>query len=287
MSCAAAWDARSSGIRPLSRFRGPSGREWFEASAPAVDIAGLLAKPKDAKFVGRSTSLAMAAAQDALGGTSLPRPERVGIFVASGHTGLEGAEFFRAVDVSRVPPADDMSTVGGRPSRAIDPFFSLRTLANAAVHYVAGIVGAAGPSQNFVHSPGASLQALSAGVDALDCGECDAAVVVAHDCLILPSLYEIWAAEGVLRAGAAKTGVVPGEAGVVLIVGREGAGAARAGAEFGAVAPNSSLSKLAGNLGVAQPLVELVLWLNSRDRNGAARFGVAPGRGTIWAERTD
>jgi 3-oxoacyl-[acyl-carrier-protein] synthase II len=126
-------------------------------------------------------------------------PERIGVYTGTGQTGLEYAHLARAFAAAWGDnPEQDYSGLGGRTSRLIDPYFSLRTLANAASAMVCIEAGAQGPSVNFVQSDTASAQALSAACDDLAAERCDFAIAGGSDSLLLPAVGHAYQEAGML-----------------------------------------------------------------------------------------
>ena len=172
-----------------------------------------LPNPKLEKYAGWPARLAMAAAAEAAvaaglratpaGGPGVP-PDRIGVYAASGTSGLECDEFFPAMSAAWPGGAPgSYDDLGGGPLRLVDPHFALRTLANGPAAFVAMQVGASGPSALFVHSACAAVSALQCAVDDLALGRCEAAVVVACDSLLAATRVLVRERAGVLdRAGA-------------------------------------------------------------------------------------
>ncbi|HLV01140.1 MAG TPA: beta-ketoacyl synthase N-terminal-like domain-containing protein, partial [Acidobacteriota bacterium] len=154
-------------------------------------------------FLGRNTSLAVRAAKQAVAhsGVDLTRfdPYQIGVYTGSGETGLESSEFFRAMGAAWAgSPEMDFKDLGGRCSRLIPPYFSLRTLSNAGVAFLATELGARGTSCNFIHGDIASAQAISNAMEDLMEGRCQIAVAGGYDSLLNPSTYLAYHSVGLL-----------------------------------------------------------------------------------------
>ena len=138
-----------SGIGPLRRLGslGPGCAAGGEV--PAFDLGASLRVPKNIKFMSRSVECAVLAASEAVskaGGLNEVNPSRIGIYTGSGQTGLEPAEFFAALELAEA--GDEALTykhLGGRASRLVDRYWSLRTLSNAGLALLAAEFSARGP----------------------------------------------------------------------------------------------------------------------------------------------
>jgi len=222
-----------SGIGPFRAFDVAGLGFSAGAETPAVDIAARLRFPKNEKFMGRSVRLAFHAALDAVASSRLDLgaldPFRVAVYTGSGQTGLESAEFFGGLEAAAAgPEVPDFRDLGGRASRAIDRYWSFRSLANAGLGLLSMEFGAKGPSANFVQGDTASLQAVEAGVAELIEGRCDAVVAGGYDSLFTQSTALAYARAGLLSAAppegvrgpfdGSRDGIVLGEgAGFVLL----------------------------------------------------------------------
>lgn len=158
---------------------------------------------KRAKFANRSAGCALHALVDALEGIPLLDRvqcdgERVAIYAASGQTGLDVEEFFPALSAAWDGTAADYAALGGRASRLVDPYFSLRTLSNGALALLSAETGARGPSCNYVQGEMAACLALRAAMHDLREGRADAALVFACDSLPHPMTWLAYEREGLL-----------------------------------------------------------------------------------------
>jgi 3-oxoacyl-[acyl-carrier-protein] synthase II len=252
---AATWRALLAGRSAV----GPSRRLAISARPCATaaecvppDPAAWLPSPKQAKFVGRSTALLLDAGRQALleagwQGSAPPASDRVGVYVASGHTGLDAEEFFPALDAAwEGGGALDYAPLGGRAARLVDPYFALRTLANAGPAFLASLAGATGPSTNHVQGEAAAAAALIEAAFDLAEGRIDRAIVGAHDSLVTPSSYLSYERHALLAGGgeaarprpfdASRDGTVLGEAAAVLLLEREDDARRRGAAALGQLA---------------------------------------------------
>lgn len=201
-----AWDRGlrgESAIDPLRRFD-VSGHACKAAAEVAdFDIATSLLVPKAAKFMGKNVSCAVRAAKEAVVHSRLDLssldPYRIAIHVGSGQTGLEHSEFFPALALAWTGQAElDFRNLGGRPSRLIDPYFSLRTLSNSGAAFLSNELGARGPNSNFVQSDTASAVAIATAYHDLLDGHCDVAIAGGYDGLLTVSTYLMYERLGVL-----------------------------------------------------------------------------------------
>ncbi len=193
-----------SGIGPLRRL-GPLGHACAAAGeVPPFDLGPSLRLPKNVKFMSRPVECALLAAKEAMaqaGGPDDVDPRRLGIYTGSGQTGLEPAEFFAALEIAET--GDEGGTyrnLGGRASRLVDRYWSLRTLANAGLALVAAELSARGPCNNYVQGDTASAQALAAGFFDLLEGRADVVLAGGYDCLLTPSTYLAYERAGLLSS---------------------------------------------------------------------------------------
>lgn len=173
------------------------------ARAPEFQLEPRLRFPKSIKFMNRSVQLAMWAALDAMEASGLTLTERdrsrVAIHTAGGETGLENEEFFPALSVAWKENEPDLKYLGVREARLIDPYFSLRTLANAGSGLIAMELGLHGTSCHFIHGEAAGAQALEAACQDLADRRCDVALAGAYDCLGATAAYLAYDAAGWAR----------------------------------------------------------------------------------------
>lgn len=163
------------------------------ATCGEVHLETPLRFPKQAKYFSRSVSLAMKAAQEAVASSRIRdvAPERFGVYLGSGQTGMDYHQFARILDAAwSGGHAGDFGRISAYTQRLIDPYFSLRTLSNAAVFMLANEFGALGPGSNFVQSDTAGISALEAAWFDLVEDRTDAAIVGAHDSLLFPSVIQ-------------------------------------------------------------------------------------------------
>ncbi len=233
-----------SGIGPFRTFDVSGLGFTAGAETPDVEIAGRMRFPKNEKFMGRSVRFAVHAAFDAVAASRIDLaagdPFRVGLYTGSGQTGLESAEFFRGLEVAAEGgDTPDYRGLGGRAARAIDRYWSLRTLSNAGLGLLSMEIGAKGPSANFVQGDTASLQAVLAGADDLAEGRCDVVIAGGYDSLLSQSTVLAYAQAGLLSPAAPdeagrpfdrrRDGLVLGEGAGFVVLERE-ADARRRGA---------------------------------------------------------
>jgi 3-oxoacyl-[acyl-carrier-protein] synthase II len=225
----------ASGIGPLSSFDAGEARRAAAAEVPPFDVASDLQVPKSAKFMGRAVACAARAAHRAVEGSGLSigavDPYRVALYTGSGQTGLEADEFFDALETTGGESADaDYRRMGGRASRRIDRYWSLRTLANGGLGLLAMEFGARGGSNNFVQGDTASALALAAGFHELVENRADVAIVGGFDSLVTVSTYLAYERAGLLSRlppeaalrpfDRARDGLVLGEAAAFFVLER-------------------------------------------------------------------
>jgi 3-oxoacyl-(acyl-carrier-protein) synthase len=193
-----------SGIGPLRRLGNLGPGCTAGGEVPPFDLGASLRVPKNIKFMSRSVECAVLAASEAVaqaGGLDTVDPGRLGIYTGSGQTGLEPSEFFAALEIAET--GDEALTyrnLGGRASRLVDRYWSLRTLSNAGLALLAAEFSARGPCNNFVQGDTASAQALAAGFFDLREGRSDVVLAGGYDCLLTPSTYLAYQHAGLLSA---------------------------------------------------------------------------------------
>ncbi|MFB3827324.1 MAG: beta-ketoacyl synthase [Bryobacteraceae bacterium] len=250
------------GLRPAEHVEAAVGgggvavpaRAWREDGvpctagvAPDFDIGPLLRIPKNQKFMSRQVRFAVYAAIQAVRASSLPLEgfdrTRLGVYTGSGQTGLEYQEFFPALFAAWTSGREmDYKHLGGRASRLIDPYFSLRTLSNSGVGLLSAELAAQGASGNFVHSETASVSALNAACWDLAEGRCDAAVAGGYDSLVNPSVLLAYSGAGLIsRSGrcrpfdAGRDGLVPSEGAAFFVLERVEDAASRGASAWGEI----------------------------------------------------
>jgi 3-oxoacyl-[acyl-carrier-protein] synthase II len=180
--------------------------------------------PKNAKFLGRAVECALFAAYDAADSSGLDwntlDKDRIGLFTASGQTGLEYHTFFPALAVAWEDGRPrDFKYLGRREARLIDRYFSLRTLANGGLAVLSMELEARGPASNHVHGDTAFVRALGCACRDLLDGRCDIAVAGGYDSLVTASNYLGYVSRGLLAAGESADRLLPFDcrgSGVVL-----------------------------------------------------------------------
>jgi 3-oxoacyl-[acyl-carrier-protein] synthase II len=239
LSADEAWDRAvrgESGIGPIRRF----GTDGYGCQASAevapFDLGGSLRLPKNEKFMGPSVRHAMRAATAAVSSSGIDLaaidPHRIALYTGSGQTGLESADMFAALEFGWTGDEErDYANLGGRASRLIDRYFSLRTLSNAGLGLLSAELGARGPSDNFVQGDPASTLAVAAGLFDLQEGRADVAIVGGYDSLLTVSAFLAFDKAGLLSASEpsrayrpfdrGRDGLVLGEGAAFLVLERE------------------------------------------------------------------
>ena len=193
-----------SGIGPLRRLGNLGHACRAGGEVPPFDLSASLRVPKNIKFMSRPVECAVLAASEAVaraGGLTDVDPSRFGIYTGSGQTGLEPSEFFAALEIAETgDEALTYKNLGGRASRLVDRYWSLRTLSNAGLALLAAEFSARGPCNNFVQGDTASAQALAAAFFDLREGRADIVLAGGYDCLLTPSSYLAYERAGLLSS---------------------------------------------------------------------------------------
>lgn len=260
------------------------------------DLSDSLRCPKNSKYFSRSVSLAVKAARDAAAQSRILEvgfdPWRIGVYTGSGQTGLEFTYFSRALSVAWQGQREhDFKHLGGRPSRLIDPNFSLRTLSNGAIAMLCVELGAKGPSVNFVHSDPASAIALQTACFDLVEDRCDVAMAGGYDTLLYPSVVHAYHNLGVLSQSDApeplapfdqcRDGLVPSEGAAFFVLEKRTSAEARGAsvlADILAIETTTTYDEQPLQPRMSDRLVPLVCEI--KDRYGSPEFLVGQGLGT-------
>ncbi len=232
LSVGETWDRGikgESGIGPLRRFDVSGYCCTSGAEVSDFELTDSLRFPKNLKFMGKSVQCAVRAAKEAVESSKILLsdldPYRIGIYTGSGDTGLEYTDFFRAMSFVWTDEEHfDFSSLGGRASRLVDPYFSLRTLSNAGVAFLASEFAARGPSANFVQGDTASALAISSAFHDLLENRCDVAIVGGYDSLLNVSTYLAYEGVGLLSSSRPEEAYRPFDRNRDGIVLGEGAG---------------------------------------------------------------
>jgi len=208
----------NSAISPLMDPVITRGETMLAARCGDLNLDNRLRRPKQQKFMNRPVRAAVFAALEALNSSGIllseTDPERVGVYCGSGATGLDFQEFLPAAAAAWNDGRDvDPAHLGGRPSRAIDRFFSLRSLSNAATGLISAELDARGPGANYAQSETASAMALqTACFDILE-GRCDVAIAGGYDSLLQHSIISSLLELNLLAKanGGSRCGLAPGE----------------------------------------------------------------------------
>jgi 3-oxoacyl-(acyl-carrier-protein) synthase len=199
--------------------------------APDPDLLPRLRVPKNIKYMTRNLQMAVSSALEAVDASELRsaaiEPERVGIYTGSGQTGLDYQEFYRSLDFAWGDGKEyDFRYFGGKASRLIDPYFSLRTLSNAGVALIAAETGFRGPSANFVQSETAAVSAIEAACYDLIEERCDAVIAGGYDSLVQPGNLHAFGGRGLIARSEVKpfdrerNGLAPGEGAAFFVLER-------------------------------------------------------------------
>ena len=192
-----------SGISRLQRFDVSGHASTAAGEVPPFELGSSLRIPKNEKFMSRPVGCGVRAAAAALSSSGLEPgtldPYRFGIYTGSGQTGLQPSEFFAALDVAET--GDEEGTyrsLGGRASRLVDRYWSLRTLANAGLGLLAAEWSVRGACNNFVQGETASAQAIAAAYFDIAEGRSDAVLAGGYESLLTVSDYLAYEREGLL-----------------------------------------------------------------------------------------
>lgn len=291
-----------SAIAPFRRFVPDGYPCQASAEVPDFDLERTLRFPKNEKFMGRAVRCAMHAAWTAVRASEIDLaawdPYRVAVYAGSGQTGLESAEFFRALEVAHGANDDQaFANLGGRASRLLDRCFSLRTLSNAGVGLLSIELGAKGASDNFVQGDTASALAVASAVQDLLDGRSDVAVAGGFDSLLTVSTFLAYQRSGTLSAAAAerayrpfdrdRDGLVLGEGAAFVVLERAADARRRDAPVLGTIVGVGTAMETADALEAKASHAALEAAIEAATGGSAVDFVVAHGIGTREGDRAE
>jgi 3-oxoacyl-(acyl-carrier-protein) synthase len=227
-----AWSSASA-IGPMRRLDVNGHACVASAEVAPVALGSTLRIPKNEKFMSHPVACGVRAAAAALAAARLDPstldPYRFGIYTGSGQTGLQPSEFFAALELAETgEEAGTYRKLGGRASRLVDRYWSLRTLANGGLGLLAAEWSARGACNNFVQGETASAHAVSAACFDILEGRSDAVLAGGYESLLTVSDYLAYEREGLLSPAPAdrayrpfdreRDGLVLGEGGAFLLL---------------------------------------------------------------------
>lgn len=291
-----------SGIGPFRRFEPAGHRCRASAEVPALDLSHSLRFPKNEKFASLAVRYAMHAAKVAVdsSGIDLARvdPYRVAMYTGSGQTGIDSPEFFPAFEVAQSGDEDqDYANLGGRASRTLDRYFSLRTLSNAGLGLLSVEFGAKGPSHNFVQDDTSSAVAIGSALQDLVEGRSDVAIVGGYESLLTVPSYLAYDRAGVLSSTDAerayrpfdrdRDGIVLGEGAAFLVLERAADARSRCSPVLGEIVGVGSATEAADTLQTKVSDAALRRAIEDATRGQHVDFVVAHGIGTPEGDRAE
>jgi 3-oxoacyl-[acyl-carrier-protein] synthase II len=222
---AAALREGESALLPCSRFPPPAGFSPLCGEVPAFRAEEFLAAPK--AYLDRQSELLLAATGMALRHAGLDAatlaPERAGILAGTAWSGQDTMASFFADYVQKGP-------------RLVKPFLFPHTYFNTAISLAAMEWSLRGVHQSFASGRAAAGQALVEACDLLADDEADVLLAGGSEALG-PALFRTFAALGWLKPAAddAAPGLVPGEAGAMLVLERQSHATARGARVLGTI----------------------------------------------------
>ena len=296
------WVGSDSAIARSNRLDRLGGDTILAAEVPPFDLGTDLRIPKNEKFMSAGVRFAVRAAREALRAAHLDLkavdPYRVGVYTGSGQTGMESADFFGTLEAAGGhDEATDFANMGGRASRALDRYFSLRSLSNAGLGLLSIEMEAKGPSDNFVQDDAASAMAVVSGLRDLQDGRCDVAIAGGYDSLLTPSHYLSYKATGLLSAldvarayrpfDRERDGLVLGEGAGFLILEREEDARRRGVAPMGHLLGVGSAMEIEDSAHAKASDAAMRAAVERATRGGAVDAVVAHGIGTQDGDRRE
>lgn len=209
------------------------GREVFShgccARTPDDLWEDRIPKRKLAKFMNREARMTAAAAALALGDARLPgayAPDRTGLYVGTGLTSCEMEELLPVLEGSFDGDGRfSCRRLGEDGLAACNPLLSFKILPNMTLCTVSMLYDVRGDNLVFNPWPGNTVQAIIAGVQAIQRGSVDCALVGGGDCkthfigFLTLSQLGLLAASGRCRPfDRDRDGLVPGEGAAILVL---------------------------------------------------------------------
>lgn len=192
--------------------------EGFDAGPVFPDNKMLRLMSRDARMAAVAAHRAM---RDAalVPGTSY-RPEEIGLFGATGLSGMSADEIAPLVREAAAPDGSlDLRTFGGVALRRIRPVLSFKILANMPICFVSILEDIRGPNSVYTPWEGNGAQAVAAGIRAVGSGEAPCALVGGCDvkthALSLVALQQLGVFSSWSRCGR---GCIPAEGAAFLAI---------------------------------------------------------------------
>lgn len=232
----------------------------------SIDLRPWLKRRKDKKLMARPAQLALAAAGPALTGWTTDR-SHIGIYLGVGREPGDDGESEPALVASQVDGRLSVSAVAGRCRDLYPPLLPLKTLPNMALAHICIHLGVQGENGAWCGGAAAGLTALRAGMWSVLEGRAEAALVSAAD---------TWVSQGAVRdlhrMSAGTLPEAPGEAGVALLIEKEGAAVTRGAQIFGRLSFEGSVESTEkpfhrtslGDCHAADGLLSVALGISSR-----------------------
>jgi len=187
-----------------------------------------VAEVKMVRLMNRDAQLAVAAAHLALEDARMKvgtdyAPEDIALFGATGMVGLPLAEVVPLIKASTQPGGGfDLARFGAAGLRAVSPTLSFKILSNMPVCFVSICENIQGPNGIYTPWEGQGAQAIEAGLRALECGEARCALAGGCDVKTHELAFIGLEQQGVFQSWKeTKTGGVPGEGAVFLVLEKE------------------------------------------------------------------
>lgn len=304
LSAPETWERSSkgeSGIGPLRRLQDSEAHCLSSAEVPRFELADRLRHPKNVKYMNEGVSFAMRASQEAvaMSGLDLSRAdaERVSLHVGSGQTGVDAGDFLPTMAIAWEGKEPDFKYLGGRVSRNLDPYFSLRTLSNAGIALLSAELGVRGTSNNFVQGDTASVEALAASCDELRDERSDVAIAGGYDSLLYFSNYLAYDKAVLLSPSdpsdsyrpfdQTRDGLVLGEGAAVLVLERMDDAKMRGARILGEIVRIASTIDPADSAQPKKSAAAFQVALDQAVGNDRVDFVVAHGIGTADGDRDE
>ncbi len=210
---------------------------------------------KRLRLMNRDAQLAVAAARSALRDARLEvgaayQPDEIGLFAATGLAGLPLADVTPLIRASASPDGGfDPARFGQAGLRSVSPILSFKILSNMPLCFVSICENIQGANAVYTPWEGHGAQAIEAGARAIQCGDARCAVVggcdvktheLAFISLEQHGLFDSWK--------TTRTGVIPGEGAVYLVLEEEQAAAARGARNYARLGRSSFRSSRVGSL---------------------------------------
>lgn len=195
----------SSGIKPITLFDTEGLHLKVGGEIQGFSPRKFLQNRSNIKYTNRSSRFALAAASFAKEKAGLTAegqydPERTGLYIGSGETGMEATDFFPALEVSFDPQKGeiDFEKYGQDGLIELNPFIGLTSLPNNGLCFLSIEHNIRGQNNNYIKSSVASAEAIGMAYKSIKWGYADVIFAGGYDSLLNFFVYLAYDKAGLL-----------------------------------------------------------------------------------------